>query len=220
MNTSEKVFNRRSFIRHASVLPLIGLPFTGHTNTTTGEAEKSLYVVGPMEGYSPQIGTLVSMLNYNRHTIIEMVKSMTMEQIDYLHDTKSNTIAALIMHLGAVEKFYQGNTFKGLQDLSAEDKKIWGPAMELGDDGRKNIRGKEVSYYLDLIGEIRQKTLELFKSKDDAWLLAIDPVWSKEEKMDLNCYWKWFHVCEHESNHRGQMAWLSSRVPGGKATKE
>ncbi|WP_421827862.1 hypothetical protein [Larkinella sp.] len=45
-------------------------------------------------------------------------------------------------------------------------------------------------------------------------------VWSKESKMSINTYWKWFHVCEHESNHQGQIAFLKSRLPGGKPAKD
>lgn len=176
--------------------------------------DDSVFVIGPLKGYSTQIGTLVSMLNYNRYTIINMVKSMTMEQLDYLHDEKANTIGALILHLGATEKFYQINTLEGRQDFNEEEKKEWGAAMSLGDEGRKTIKGKEVQYYLDAITAVRKKTLEELKKKDDKWLMAVDPEWSKERS--LNTYWKWFHVCEHESNHRGQIAWLRSRLPGAK----
>jgi len=95
---------------------------------------------------------------------------------------------------------------------------MWGAAMHLSDEGRAAIKGHEVNYYLDRIAQVRQKTLEELKKKDDAWLLAIDPEWSKKEP--LNTYWKWFHVCEHESNHRGQIAWLKGRLPGAKAAKE
>lgn len=171
-----------------------------------------------MEGYSPHIGTIVSMLNYNRQTIINTVKSLTIDQLDYLHDPKANTIGALILHLGAVDKFYQINTFEGRQDFNDEEKKFWSAPMNLGDEGRKSIKGREVKYYLDIINEVRQKTLAEFKKKDDKWLLAIDPEWSKERP--LNTYWKWFHVCEHESNHRGQMTWLKSRLPGAKESKD
>ncbi len=90
--------------------------------------------------------------------------------------------------------------------------------MNLGDEGRKQIKGKEVSYYLNMIQEVRQKTIEELKKKDDTWLLAIDPAWSTERP--LNTYWKWFHVCEHESNHRGQITWLKSRLPGAKPGKD
>ncbi|RYD93082.1 MAG: hypothetical protein EOP50_11695, partial [Sphingobacteriales bacterium] len=44
--------------------------------------------------------------------------------------------------------------------------------------------------------------------------LALDPVWSKQQS--VNAYRKWFHVCEHESNHRGEIAFLKSRLPGAK----
>ncbi len=212
---------RRNFIKTATVFTVgaTGVNSLAQCANANPQASKNgVYVIGPMEGYSPQVGTLVSMLNYNRQTIVNGVKSLTMTELDYLHDPKANTIGALILHLGATEKFYQINTFGGRQDFNEAEKKIWGAAMSLGDEGRKNIKGHEVKYYLDAIDEVRLKTLDEFKKKDDAWLLAIDPEWSKEEP--LNTYWKWFHVCEHESNHRGQITWLKSRLPGAKPNKD
>jgi hypothetical protein len=35
-----------------------------------------------------------------------------------------------------------------------------------------------------------------------------------------NNYCKWFHVCEHESNHNGQIKLLAKRLPGAKADSE
>ena len=32
-----------------------------------------------------------------------------------------------------------------------------------------------------------------------------------------NNYCKWFHVCEHESNHNGQIKFLKTRLPGARA---
>jgi hypothetical protein len=206
--------NRRKFFRTASALT-VGA--TGLSALTQAEpaVETSVFVIGPQAGYSPQIGTLISMLNYNRHTITEMVRSMTMAELDYLHDPKANTVGSLILHLGATEKYYQINTFEGRQDFNDQEKKVWSAAMSLGDEGREKIKGHDAKYYLNIIAEVRQKTLEELKKKNDEWLLAIDPLWSKERP--LNTYWKWFHVCEHESNHRGQIAWLQSRLPGAKA---
>ncbi len=216
MNTSNP--NRRNFLKTTAALTL-GFSFLGSAcNTVSAQEtleEEGLTMIGPIKGYTPQIGTLVSMLNYNRNTIIRAVKELTQEQIDYLFDPHANTIAALIMHLGATEKFYQINTFEGRQEFNEEEKKIWEPAMDLGDLGREKIKGKDVSYYLDLIAGVRAKTLETLKKKDDKWLLAKDPEWSKPGK-PLNTYWKWFHVCEHESNHRGQISFLKSRLPGAK----
>ncbi|HTE30211.1 MAG TPA: DinB family protein [Chryseolinea sp.] len=218
MKFQNNTLKRRSFFQKSLAIGALSLNTQLWANESTFAAPRSLFMIGPLEGYSPQIGTLVSMLNYNRDTVIKSVKDLTTEQIDFLLDDKANTVAALVMHLGAVEKFYQINTFEGRQEFNKEEKQLWDSAMNLGDEGRKNIKGKEVKYYLDLLAEVRQKTLQLLKTKDDKWLMAVDPEWSKEQ--DLNTYWKWFHVCEHESNHRGQIAFLRGRIPGLKAGKE
>jgi uncharacterized damage-inducible protein DinB len=212
--------DRRNFISKSTALTtgffgLSGFQSAESYPLPTGD---DLYVIGPIAGFSPQIGTLVSMLNYNRQTIINTVKSLTIEQLDYLHDPNANTIGALILHLGATDKFYQINTFEGRQEFNEAEKKIWDVPMNLGDEARKKIKGKEVKYYLDIINEVRRKTIEELKKKDDKWLLSVDPEWSKE--VPLNTFWKWFHVCEHESNHRGQMTWLKSRLPGAKPSKD
>ncbi len=221
MKPSRNYIDRRSFVKTSAAIStsLLGLSVPNTlAMAINNPADSSVFVIGPIEGYSTQIGTLVSMLNYNRYTIISMVKSMSMKDLDYLHDAHANTIGSLLMHLGATEKYYQINTFEGRQDFNDEEKKKWGAAMTLGEDGRKNIKGKEVQYYIDEITSVRQATLDELKKKDDKWLLAIDPEWSKENP--LNTYWKWFHVCEHEANHRGQIAWLRSRLPGAKPGSE
>jgi uncharacterized damage-inducible protein DinB len=220
MNNKSHNPERRNFIMKSAAITtgLLGLSGLQATRGDDLPGNDDLFVIGPIAGYSPQIGTLVSMLNYNRNTIINTVKSLTMEELDYLHDPNANTIGALILHLGATDKFYQINTFEGRQEFNEAEKKIWEVPMSLGDEGRKQLKGQEVKYYLDMIAEVRQKTLEELKKKDDKWLLAIDPEWSKERP--LNTYWKWFHVCEHESNHRGQITWLKSRLPGAKPGKE
>jgi hypothetical protein len=205
-------FDRRKFIKTTAVATTGLFAFSGFKSSdeTNISSDENPYIIGPMEGYSLQIGTLVSMLNYNRQTVIDEVKSLTMSELDYLFDQKANTIGALILHLGATDKFYQINTFEGRYEFNESEKKIWQVAQSLGNEGRKKIKGQEVKYYLDMINEVRQKTLEELKKKDDKWLLSMDTKWG------VNTYWKWFHVCEHESNHRGQITWLKRRLPGAK----
>lgn len=221
MPNAQKPVSRRQFMNGslatAASLSLTGaLPALAHT--LPAPPENNLLVVGPVEGYSPMIGTLVSMMRYNRDTIIRTVKDLTPAQLDHLFDAKANTIGALIMHLGATDKFYQINTFEGRQEFNEAEKKEWGAAMSLNDAGRNELKGHDAQYYLDKINAVREETLAKLKTKDDKWLLALDPIWSKQQP--VNTYWKWFHVCEHESNHRGQMTWLKSRLPGMKAGKE
>jgi hypothetical protein len=182
-------------------------------------AADELNIIGPREGYSPQIGTLVSMMTWMRTAMLRSVKGMTTEQLDFLIDNKANTIGAMLFHLAATDAFYHAHTFGGVDwgkwDNSLNEK--FGTAMELGDNGRKNIKGNNLDRYLNLLQETREKTLAEFKKRDDQWLLTVDTKWPWGP---TNNYCKWFHVCEHESNHNGQIKFLKSRLPGAKAGNE
>lgn len=223
MNEKLNITDRRNFIKGTALLAggLLGVNhFSQAMGTTEMKISESLYHIGPKNGYSPQIGTLVSMMDYMRDAVVTTVKSLSQQELDFLLDANSNSIGSLILHLGATEKFYQVNSFEGRQEFNESEKKVWGAAMSLGEEGRKTIKGQDIKYYLDIITEIREKTLSEFRKKDDDWLLSVDPIWTKQANAQLNTYWKWFHVCEHESNHRGQIKWLKGRLPSAKPDRD
>jgi uncharacterized damage-inducible protein DinB len=163
-----------------------------------------IYLVSDVEEFTPQIGRLVSMMNYARVTTLNTVHGLSVEQLDYLHDSDSNSIGALLMHLAAVELGYQLDTFKKRKPNEAEIKK-WQPAYELGDLGRKVIKGNSLDFYLNELEEMRQHTFQEFKKRNDDWLYEEIAFW---EGKQANNYFMWFHVFEDEINHRGQMSWL------------
>lgn len=179
-------------------------------------ADNEINVFGARPGYSPQMGVLVSEMAWMRRAVLGSVKAMSTEQLDFLLDKNANRIGALLLHLVATEKLYQLNTFNqvGLNDLEKSPTfKDWNVAMDLGEPARQAIKGQELNYYLDLLRTTREKTLEEFQKRDDAWLLAVDKTWPWGPTNNL-C--KWFHVCEHESHHTGQISLLRSRTPGAK----
>lgn len=180
--------------------------------------DDNLHIVGPKAGYAPQIGTLVSMMNWMRETMLYSVYGMKQDELDFLFDEKANTIGAMLLHLAATEAFYQANTFENRTDYNDAEKKKWEVAMDLGDEGRKLIKGHDLNYYLDILKETREKTLAEFRKRDDKWLMKVDPHFFGDQP--TNNYCKWFHVCEHESNHNGQIKWLKSRLPGAKGKGE
>jgi len=207
--------DRRSFLKTSSALAC------GLTGTTAflpalaagADARQSgPNILGPREPFSPHVGTLVSMLNWMRAVILRPVQGLTVAQLDYLHDGKANTIGALLLHLAAIERLYQIHTFEGKKwgDWDDNDKKQWGAAAVLGKDARKSIKGNKLAYYLDNLREVRERTLAELKKRDDAWLMQVDPDSTSEP---TNNYCNWFHVCEHESNHNGQIKWIKSRLP-------
>ena len=213
---NEKHPGRRSFIVKAltAATGLAGLNLLPKNLVAQPPFPDDINIIGPKEGYSPQIGTLVSMMTWMRFVVLSSVQKLNQEQLDFVFDANSNSIGALLMHLAATESFYQGNTFKGLEDYDDEGKKRWNIAMELGEPARKSIRGNDLKYYLDTLSEVREKTLAEFKKRDDQWLMKVDPKFFGDKP--TNNYCKWFHVCEHESNHNGQIKWLAKRLPGAK----
>lgn len=217
--------NRRRFLKSSA---LAGAALCGVAGDTLGLSEAAqaadtagLDIIGPKPGYSTQVGTLVSMLTWMREAngVIRATKGLTQADLDYLFDAKANTIGALMLHLAATETYYQMNTFDGMKwdSWSKAIKEKWDPAMGLGDAGRKTIKGHDRDYYLDILSEVRAKSLAEFKKRDDAWLMAVDKEWPWGP---TNNYCKWFHVCEHEAHHTGQIAMMRKRLPGAKADAE
>jgi uncharacterized damage-inducible protein DinB len=204
--------NRRRFLKTSGAL---ACGFTGAPSFSALQAanapEPGPNILGPRDGFSPQLGTLVSMLNWMRASILRPVQGLTMAQLDHLHDEKANSIGALLLHLAAIERLYQINTFEGKKwgEVKTETEKEWGAAARLGDEARKSIKGHELAYYLGKLKEVREHSLAELRKRDDAWLMRVDS--SAGERM--NNYCKWFHVCEHESHHNGQVTWLKSRLP-------
>lgn len=204
--------SRRQFLKAAGLTgSLVGLNSLSVFANDLPLADDRPNVIGPREGFSPQIGTLLSMMTWMRGAVLSSVPKLTMEQLDYLHDEKSNTIGSMLYHLAATERFYQIHTFDGKKwgDWSKADDERFGIAMELGEEARKVIKGHDLKFYTDLLKEVRDNTIAEFKKRDDQWLLSVDEKWFWGP---TNNYCKWFHVCEHESNHNGQIKWIRGRL--------
>jgi len=218
MKTQNNLFDRRNFIKKSSFVALgtgglLTLPQTTLADSQTSQDD--INIIGPKEGFTPQIGTLVSMMNWMRMVILMPVKGMSIEDLDYLIDDNANSIGAMLWHLAATERFYQIHTFEGRKwdDWDEEDKLNWSIASGLGDEARKTIQGNSLDFYLQKLKDVRENTLTEFSKRDDEWLMEVDKEWFWGP---TNNYCKWFHVCEHESNHNGQFKFIKSRLPSSK----
>ena len=159
MDCCHLISGRRKFLR-GSVMAAAGVAGLGLAADPSYSEDAEMFVVGPKKGYSPQIGTLVSMMGVMRWQVLNSVKGMSMNDLDFLLDEKANRIGALLLHLAAVEKFFQLNTFQGIAaDKMPDDWKAkWVPARYLGEPGRKEIQGKPLDYYLNILSETREET--------------------------------------------------------------
>jgi uncharacterized damage-inducible protein DinB len=164
--------------------------------------------IAPLPGFTPTVGRLVAMLSYGRQTLLEAVAGLSRDELDHLQDAKSNSIGALLAHAAAVERFYQILTFEDHRPSEREEAPLLA-ALDLGDEGRRQLRGRDLQGYLDDLARVREGTLAALAERDDDWLerpLAAEP--------KMNAHWAWFHVAEDEISHRGQIRWLRARLPG------
>lgn len=214
MNNTTKN-DRRNFIKKTSLLTAgIGMmPVLNYGSNNAVLTPDSMYLIGPQEGYSPQVGTLLSTMTMMRAWLIDSVKELSVEQLDFQLDEKSNSIGAMLWHLAATEKYYQLNTFDEMEwgTWSDDIKKEWDVPMGLGEKGRELIKGNSVDFYLEKLNKVRAVTEKEFAIRDDEWIMRSEPFFGDQP---TNNYCKWFHVCEHESNHRGQIKFISKRLPG------
>ena len=212
---------RRSFLKTTAAFAVgfSGINLLAQPPAEAATTDEWETIVGPKKGYSPQIGTLVSEMAFMRGQVYNSVKGMSQKDLDFLLDAKANTIGALLLHLAAIEAFYQLNTFQGLApDKFPESfKQKWEVPSDLGEPARQSIKGNNLDYYLNILKETREATLTEFRKRDDDWLLAVDKSWGWGP---TNNYCKWFHVTEHEANHNGQIKLLKARLPGAKSASE
>jgi len=161
--------------------------------------------IKPVDGFSPQIGIMVDMLQEIKDRIAQNVRELDQQQTDYLFDEDANSIGAMIMHLAATESYYLVETL-GERQWTAEEEAFWKAAGGLGQASRDVYKGKPIAYYLDLWDQVRGKTLIALKTKDDSWFATnIDE--------GINYHWIWFHVLEHQAAHMGQIDLVKKRLP-------
>jgi len=176
--------------------------------------QDNLYLIGGVDGFTPQVGRLVSMMNSVRFTTLAAVAGLGVNELDYLHDAQSNSIGALLAHIAAAEVGYQAATFHA-RDLNEDELRAWGAAISLGERSRREIRGNDLAYYAQSLERVRAITLAELSRRDDQWLEAETTSGNGKR---VNNYFKWFHVFGHELNHRGQIRWLRARAAAACST--
>jgi uncharacterized damage-inducible protein DinB len=168
---------------------------------------EKFFLITDIPGYTPNISRLICMMNYARQITLESVKGLTVKELDYLHDEQSNSIGALLLHIASTDFYFQKMSLEETE-FTEEELKKWKASSELGEAGREEIKGNDLNYYISILNDVRSRTYELLKEKDDVWLEKKVPY----EKFESNNFHMWFHVFEDEINHRGQINWLKKRI--------
>jgi len=162
-------------------------------------------IIKSPKGYSPQIGTTISMMEDLKKRVTNSVANLSQKEVDFLLDKNANRIGAMILHLAATEKYYQVYTFEN-RGFNSEEREKWSNALSLGETAQKEIQGKPIDHYIKIWDDVRKETLRLLKTKDDKWFA------SKVKGSSMNNHWAWYHVMEHQANHMGQIRLIIKRI--------
>ncbi|TFJ91874.1 DinB family protein [Lentibacillus salicampi] len=166
------------------------------------------YKIKETEGFTSQIGHLVSQMDYARKTTLNAVHGLTTAELDFLPAGDANSIGALLLHIAAIEKGFQIETFDGRRP-NEQEMAEWGAAYDLGDKGRQQIKGHPLEFYMTKLEEVRKQTLLEFSNRSDEWLYE-NRLWGSHPS---NNYFIWFHMFEDEINHRGQIRIIRKMLP-------
>lgn len=161
------------------------------------------YEIKSVAGFTPQIGHLVAMMSLTRAATLKEVQHLTQAQLDSWPDEISNSIGTLLKHMAALESWYQAITFEN-RDLNEAERKTWRGSLP-GELILRLVHGHDISYYLQLLHQVRRNTLEEMARRNDDWLYEVSASGS-------NTFYKWFHVMEDEISHRGQIVVLKKRL--------
>lgn len=171
-------------------------------------------LLAPAPGYPPLVGALVSMLGYARDTTIAAVNGLSVPELTHRHDARANSIGALLAHVAATEWYYLTTTLERRTPEGAEWTD-WGAALRLGPAAEMAVQGRDLAWHQARLGAVRERTLAGLRGVDDAWLAEqFELPWGSQRATN---HWAWFHVFEDELNHRGQIRWLTTRLPGREA---
>jgi len=165
------------------------------------------YRIRSVDGYTKNIGELVSMLEHTRAVTFLEIKNLSVEQLDLMIQSGGNSIGALLKHIAAIEKAHQFISFQE-RDFTKEELEIWKDALYLGESG-KTIRGHEIKYYVQLLQSVREESLKYLGEQGDEWLMS-ERKWLNG--VAHNQYYLWFHVLEDEMSHRGQIRMIKNKL--------
>src|SRR5215467_8508978 len=95
--------SRRSFLSGAVALASAAAGLAILSPEPALSEDTDVNIIGPRKGYSPQIGTLASMMAWMRGSVLRSVQGMSQSELDFLLDDKANSVGALLMHLAATD---------------------------------------------------------------------------------------------------------------------
>jgi uncharacterized damage-inducible protein DinB len=174
----------------------------------------------PVEGYSPQVGRYVAQLNEVRDELKSQLEGLTVEQIDWYPDEKTESIGTQLLHLDAIEWSWINEDIFGRPDT--EYPGSWEEAMPIR-VGVPQVTGRPLEWYMSKLDATRERTLEVLKGFTDEDLARLVGEAEPSPGVEKGSYlytidWIIWHILQHEASHLGQVELLRRLGPGAGAS--
>ena len=168
---------------------------------------KKLFI-RPVEGYSPQLGILISQMQIVRNETLRITKNLSKYELDINLDDSSNSIGTLLLHISALElNFSHVGIYKTwFSELEWKKYKY----AHSGKMIHRKIVNNELIYYIKSLEYSRKTLLDGLKMKDDKWLFST--VKNQQNTVKANYLYLLWHLMEDELKHQGQITWILKRI--------
>lgn len=166
--------------------------------------------LAPAEGFTTGIGRYVTMLEDVRERTKKYVQGFSSDQLSWHPNSRVESVGTLLLHIAACECSYiQEDIVR--QPMGEE----WVIAFPIRFD-KPQLSGKNLSFYIDKLDEIRRDSLNVLRDLSDADLkrivIPLDPG-EGNESVEYSIEWILYHLVEHEAHHKGQIALMKRIMP-------
>lgn len=165
--------------------------------------------------YTSQIGILVSEITLVRNDTFNLTKNLSLEQLDYNFDDKSNSIGTLLLHIAALEyKFYLDFFLKRPFNQSELEKYMKAAPFNMD---KRLIHGNDFNFYFNILEQNRAQSLGFLKTLTDDWLFE-NVTLSNGQNIGNN-YYLIKHIIHDELCHQGQIKLILKRLKEKQSNK-
>lgn len=177
------------------------------------------------DGFDPAtqqiVGMFVAQLDDQLRDLKDIVKDMSVNDLEWQQGIGMNTIGMLLAHLAVVEVFWINVAAAEIPqepDGESRIKEVIGiggydDGMPLPEDGRhpSALTGKSLDEYISMLDAARKATYNALNAWSDSTLNQCYMI----EKDRLSRAWTLYHVLEHLSCHIGQIRLLKRLMKTG-----
>ncbi|OIJ10151.1 hypothetical protein BKP35_13635 [Anaerobacillus arseniciselenatis] len=153
---------------------------------------------------------LLQGLKSTREQLLKIVADLDQQDL-YYECNGFPSISGYLLHIAQIELWWMRVVIQG-QELSTEEKQLFNfhEKQEISAP-----LGKDRSYFLARLADAREVTKEIYLNLSDVeFRRASKKVKEGDEIKAYTPEWILYHLIDHESYHRGQIAFLTKMISG------